>query len=101
MDPGSPLFIELLQVTTHSVSFTWIHEDNVVHIYILTTYHQTFPPRGTLTMSGQFSVSQLRTEFPTDISFLDTIHAAKHPTITGHDKNKILSDPNINNGEAD
>jgi hypothetical protein len=52
-------------------------------------------------MSGQFSVSQLRTEIPTDISFLDTIHAAKHPMITGHVKNRILSDPNINKGEAD
>jgi hypothetical protein len=46
-------------------------------------------------------VSKLRTEFPTGISFLNIIHAAKHPTITGQTKNRKLSNPNINNGEDD
>jgi hypothetical protein len=51
---GSPLLTELLQVKTHSVSSPWIHEDNVVHIDILITYQQKFPPTGSSTMSAQF-----------------------------------------------
>jgi hypothetical protein len=35
-----------------------------------------FPPRGHLTISWQFSASQLRMDFPIGISFLETIHVA-------------------------
>jgi hypothetical protein len=45
---------EILSVIIHSASSPWSHVDSVVHVDILTTNHQKFPPRGPLAISGQF-----------------------------------------------
>jgi hypothetical protein len=69
-------------IVVHSGSAPWIQQDHIVHVDILSTYHQKFPPRGLLRMSGQFSLSLLRTGFPHWPQCLQTLQAVKDPKMT-------------------